>query len=92
MQLGFAEEGSLNKKSNMIKACSVLHNIAKKFSVPSLPADGKIEVPYPGRLHLTSLEIDAEALEARRELIDTNFSVAPHREEVSSSDTTKEDV
>ncbi|KAG7227807.1 hypothetical protein INR49_013601 [Caranx melampygus] len=34
MQLGFAQETALNKKSNIIKACSVLHNISKKFSVP----------------------------------------------------------
>ncbi|KAG7239063.1 hypothetical protein INR49_030223 [Caranx melampygus] len=43
MQLGFAQETALNKKSNIIKACSVLHNISKKFSVPPPPVAGKIE-------------------------------------------------
>ncbi|XP_038156991.1 putative nuclease HARBI1 [Cyprinodon tularosa] len=72
-QLGFAEETSLNKKSNIIKACSVLHNIAKKFSVPLPPAAGKEELPYPGKPYSAPMEINHEALRARQELIDRNF-------------------
>lgn len=75
MQLGFAQEGSLNKKSNIIKACCVLHNIAKKFSVPPPPIAGKIERLHPGKQHPVGVEVNPEALKARQELIDGNFSV-----------------
>lgn len=75
MQLGFAEEGSLNKKSNIIKSCCVLHNIAKKFSVTPPPAAGKIEPFNPVKQPLVPAEIHPEAQKARQELIDANFSV-----------------
>ncbi|XP_072229165.1 putative nuclease HARBI1 [Leuresthes tenuis] len=90
MQLGFADEGSLNKKSNIIKACSVLHNIAKKFSVPLPAAPGKIEPLYPGRQHSAPVEVSPEALNARQELIDRNFSVLSTNRDPSGA--TKEDV
>ncbi|XP_070846585.1 putative nuclease HARBI1 [Chaetodon trifascialis] len=75
MQLGFAQEGSLNKKSNIIKACCVLHNIAKKFSVPPPPIAGKIERLHPGKQHVVGVDVNPEALKARQELINANFSV-----------------
>lgn len=92
MQLGFAHEGSLDKKSNIIKACCVLHNIAKKFSVPAPPAAGKIEHLHPGKQHSTAVEINPEALKARQELIDANFSVASGGQGSPSKGSTKEDV
>uniref|UniRef100_A0A3Q3K5X6 Putative nuclease HARBI1 n=1 Tax=Monopterus albus TaxID=43700 RepID=A0A3Q3K5X6_MONAL len=75
MQLGFAQENSLNKKSDIIKACSVLHNIAKKFSVPPPPVAGKIEPLYPGKPYSVPAEINLEALNARQNLIEEIFSV-----------------
>ncbi|XP_034563704.1 putative nuclease HARBI1 [Notolabrus celidotus] len=72
MQLGFAQESSLNKKSNIIKACSVLHNIAKKFSVPPLSVAGKIEPLHQGKAR-SEPEINPEALKARQELIKAKF-------------------
>uniref|UniRef100_G3NZ95 DDE Tnp4 domain-containing protein n=1 Tax=Gasterosteus aculeatus aculeatus TaxID=481459 RepID=G3NZ95_GASAC len=75
MQLGFAQECSLDKKADVIKACSVLHNIAKKFSVPAPPAAGKIEPLHPGNQNSVPFNIDPEALQARQELIQRNFSV-----------------
>lgn len=74
MQLGFAQETALNKKANIIKACSVLHNIAKKFSVPPPPVAGKIEPLHPGKQHTVPVEVNPEALQARQKLIDDNFS------------------
>uniref|UniRef100_A0A8C5GQ69 Putative nuclease HARBI1 n=1 Tax=Gouania willdenowi TaxID=441366 RepID=A0A8C5GQ69_GOUWI len=62
MQLGFAHEGSLNKKSIIIKSCCVLHNIAKKFSVPSLPVQYSLG------------EMNPEILKVRQEVIASNFS------------------
>ncbi|XP_037610802.1 putative nuclease HARBI1 [Sebastes umbrosus] len=76
MQLGFAQEGSLDKKANIIKACSVLHNIAKKFSVPPPPVAGKIEPLHPGKQHSVPVDTNTEALQARQELIYRNFPVA----------------
>ncbi|KAM9424714.1 putative nuclease HARBI1 [Pholidichthys leucotaenia] len=75
MQLGFAQGGALDKQSIIIKACSVLHNIAKKFSVPLPPENGFTEEMYPGRQHSVPVEINPEALKARQELIDGHFSV-----------------
>ncbi|XP_061564765.1 putative nuclease HARBI1 [Cololabis saira] len=89
MQLGFAEEGSLNKKSNIIKACSVLHNIAKKFSVPPLPEDVNFEPLYPGKPHSTAAEINPEALQARKELIERNFSVLTSKQDLKDGDANK---
>ncbi|KAM9716845.1 putative nuclease HARBI1 [Menidia menidia] len=77
MQLGFADEDALNKKSNIIKACSVLHNIAKKFSVPLPPESGQIEPLFPGRQHLVPAEDSSEALNAREKLIDRIFTAPP---------------
>ncbi|XP_068439398.1 putative nuclease HARBI1 [Clinocottus analis] len=69
MQLGFAQECSLDKKANIIKACCVLHNIAKKFSVPPPPVAGKIEPLHPGKQHSRPVTVNPEALQARKELI-----------------------
>lgn len=91
MQLGFAQEGSLNKKSNIIKACSVLHNIAKKFSVPPPPPAGKIEPLHPGKQSAVPAEINSEALNARQQIIDDHFSVVSSSKDTKSS-STEEDV
>lgn len=91
MQLGFAQEGSLNKQSNIIKACCVLHNIAKKFSVPPPPAVGKIEPLPPAKQHSVPVEINPEALKARQELIDSNFSFVSNSQDNQRSNTTEED-
>ncbi|XP_072311847.1 putative nuclease HARBI1 [Eucyclogobius newberryi] len=79
LQLGFAKESCLDQKANIIRACCVLHNIAKKFSVPSLPVGS--EPVYPGKQHSGTLEVSNEALSAREALINRVFS-AP----VSASD------
>uniref|UniRef100_A0A1A7YVE7 Harbinger transposase derived 1 n=1 Tax=Iconisemion striatum TaxID=60296 RepID=A0A1A7YVE7_9TELE len=93
MQLGFADESSLNTKSNIIKACCVLHNIAKKFSVP-LPGNNAADIHetlYPGKQHLTPAEVSTEALKVRQELINKYFSVTKHQDPVERS-VSKEDV
>lgn len=91
MQLGFADDGSLNKKSNIIKTCSVLHNIAQKFSIPFPPATGQTEPPYPGRQCSASVEVATEALKARQELIEKNFGLSK-RPDPLDCDVSKEDV
>ncbi|XP_017274037.1 putative nuclease HARBI1 [Kryptolebias marmoratus] len=92
MQLGFVDDGSLNKKSNIIKACSVLHNIAQKFSIPLPPAAGKTESPYPGKQCSATVEVVTEALKARQELIEKNFSVLSKSLDPPDCSTSKEDV
>lgn len=92
MQLGFAQEGSLDKKSNIIKTCSVLHNIAKKFSVPPPPVAGKIEPLHPGKQRAVPDEINPEAIKARQELINSIFSIAPISKDPPSIGITEEDV
>uniref|UniRef100_A0A4W6EQB9 Si:dkey-197c15.6 n=1 Tax=Lates calcarifer TaxID=8187 RepID=A0A4W6EQB9_LATCA len=91
MQLGFAQETSLDKKSNIIKACCVLHNIAKKFSVPPPPAAGKIEPLHPGKQHSASEKIDPEALTARQKLISNNFTLVSSSQDPSGNNVTEED-
>lgn len=93
MQLGFAQEGSLDKKSNIIKSCSVLHNIAKKFSTPPPPVAGKIEPLHPGRQRSGPVEINSEAVKARQEIIDSKFnkSVVSSSKNPPSKDVTEED-
>ncbi|KAK2820300.1 hypothetical protein Q5P01_023259 [Channa striata] len=85
MQLGFAQEGSLNNKSNIIKACCVLHNIAIKFSVPPPPIAGKIERLLPGKQHSAPVEVDPEAVKARQKLIKENFSAVCSGQDTSGS-------
>lgn len=92
MQLGFAQEGSLDKKSNIIKACFVLHNIAKKFSVPPPPLTGKTEHLHPGKQRSMPTEINPEALKARQELIDAKFTVVSSSKGPQSKGITEEDV
>ncbi|KAL7372342.1 hypothetical protein ABVT39_014659 [Epinephelus coioides] len=91
MQLGFAQEGSMDKKSNIIKACCVLHNIAKKFSVPPPPAAGRIEPLHPGKQRSAPVESNPEALLARQELINKFFSRAPKNQEPQSKDITEDE-
>lgn len=79
LQLGFAKESSLDQKANIIKACCVLHNIAKKFSVPSLPVGS--EPVYPGKQHSGTLEVSNEALTARQALINRIFSASLNRKD-----------
>lgn len=80
VQLGFALDGSLDQKSNIIKSCCVLHNIGKKFSVPPPPPlDSKtLQCHYPGRVRSVQPEVDPEALKARQEIIDSHFSDESH--------------
>ncbi|XP_042363487.1 putative nuclease HARBI1 [Plectropomus leopardus] len=91
MQLGFAQEGSLDKKANIIKACCVLHNIAKKFSVPPPPAAGRIEPLHPGKQRSMPVESNPEALKARQELINKIFSVVSGSQEPRSKGITEEE-
>lgn len=90
LQLGFAKESSLDQKSNIIKACCVLHNIAKKFSVPSLPVGS--EPVYPGKQHAGTVEVPNEALTARKELISKVFSVPSKRTNSQKRLRTEEEV
>ncbi|KAM9837578.1 putative nuclease HARBI1 [Aulostomus maculatus] len=92
MQLGFAQEGSLAKKSNIIKACSVLHNIAKKFSVPLPPSQSKIEWINPGKQRSVAVEISPEALKARQDLIDGHFSDESSGQEDTQSNSITEET
>ncbi|XP_068610589.1 putative nuclease HARBI1 [Brachionichthys hirsutus] len=75
MQLGFAQEGLLDRQYNIIKTCCVLHNVAKKFSVPSPSVDFKIEHLDPGKQRSAPVATDPEALKARQELIDGKSSL-----------------
>ncbi|XP_034050165.1 putative nuclease HARBI1 [Thalassophryne amazonica] len=68
MQLGFAQEMTLNRKANIIKACCVLHNICKKFSVHLPPAVSSTESLLPGK-HSVLAEVKPDAIKARQELI-----------------------
>lgn len=90
LQLGFAKESSLDQKSNIIKACCVLHNIAKKFSVPSLPVGS--EPVYPGKQHSGTLDVSEEALTARQELIDRVFSAPSNGKDSQSELQMEEEV
>ncbi|XP_074518884.1 putative nuclease HARBI1 [Halichoeres trimaculatus] len=86
LQLGFAQESSLAKKSNIIKTCSVLHNIAKKFSVPLPPVTGKIEPLHQGKKRAEP-EIQPEVLKARQDLIRKSFWLVSRVEPPHSSET-----
>lgn len=73
----------MDKKSNIIKACCVLHNIAKKFSVPLPPSTEETEQEHPDMDYSVPTQINPEALKAREELIDSKFSVGAHKGETS---------
>lgn len=90
LQLGFAKTSSLDQKSNIIKACCVLHNIAKKFSVPSLPVG--TEPVYPGKQHSGTLEVSDEALSARQTLINKIFSAPSNSQDLENELETEEDA
>lgn len=73
MQLGAAQQDCLDKQADIIMACCVLHNIAKKFSVPSLRLPDVLEpvdlrAPYQRTMINTS-----EGVEARQQLIRKYF-------------------
>ncbi|XP_041671514.1 putative nuclease HARBI1 [Cheilinus undulatus] len=87
-QLGFTQGNSLDKKSNIIKACSVLHNIAKKFSVPPPTCTSTVEPQHPGKQH--SVEINPEALKVRQEVIKTHFLQVSKRKTPPSEEITEE--
>ncbi|XP_077594619.1 putative nuclease HARBI1 [Stigmatopora nigra] len=70
-QLGFAQ----HKLTKIIKVCCVLHNIAKKFSVPMPHGMDKFQDPQPNNLCGEWTDICPDALRARHELIEYNFSV-----------------
>ncbi|KAJ0015902.1 hypothetical protein NQD34_014192 [Periophthalmus magnuspinnatus] len=89
LQLGFAKENCLDQKANIIRACCVLHNIAKKFSVPSLPVGS--EPVYPGKQHSGTLEVSNEALNARQALINRVFS-APSSNDAQTELRTEKEV
>lgn len=76
--LGFAQKDSLEKQADIINACCVLHNIAKKFSVGSLFFPGEpLEPTHRGALYqLQPGEVPYEAIKARDDLIAGHFSVA----------------
>ncbi|XP_060950410.1 putative nuclease HARBI1 [Limanda limanda] len=90
MQLGFAKEATLDKKSNIIKTCCVLHNIAMKFSVPPPPAAGKIEPLHQGRQVTSTAEVNPEVLQARQKVIERSFSLAPSSPDPPGDKTTEE--
>ena len=86
IDLGFAQKGSLDKKSNIIKACCVLHNIAKKFSVPLPPSAEKTERVHPDMDYSVPTKINPEAVKAREELINSKFSYGFHTKHSQSTD------
>lgn len=90
LQLGFAKESSLDQKSNIVKACCVLHNIAKKFSVPSLPVGS--EPVYPGKQHSGTVEVSNEALTARQALINRVFFAPSYGKDSQNELKTEEEV
>ncbi|XP_061765343.1 putative nuclease HARBI1 [Nerophis ophidion] len=73
-KLGF----TLDKLTNVVKACCVLHNIAKKFSVPLPPGEEKFEDPQPRNpCQGSAAVINPDGLRARQELIESSFSTVP---------------
>lgn len=91
-QLGFALDGSLDKKCNVIKSCCVLHNIAKKFSVPPPPLTSKEPTCHlAARPRLAPVDANPEALKARQEIIDRHFSDKWHRVEEPPGGDAKEE-
>ncbi|KAM8877977.1 putative nuclease HARBI1 [Synchiropus picturatus] len=74
LQLGFVHDSSLEKKFNVIKACVVLHNISKKFSVPPPAVAGKPELLQTGKLPSRLVTVDQEAWSIRKKLIDSKFA------------------
>lgn len=77
-QLGFEQ----HKLTNIIKACCVLHNIAKKFSVPLPQGEDQFEDPQPRNPRSDSAGICPDVLRARQELIDYHFSAKACQEEL----------
>ncbi|XP_061160509.1 putative nuclease HARBI1 isoform X2 [Syngnathus typhle] len=66
-----------HRLTDIIKACCVLHNIAKKFSVPLPHAMERFVDPQPRNARTESAGIRPDVLSARQELIDNNFTVLP---------------
>ncbi|XP_077407730.1 putative nuclease HARBI1 [Vanacampus margaritifer] len=69
-ELGFEQ----HKLTNVIKACCVLHNIAMKFSVPLPQGHEMFEDPQPRNPRSELAGICSDALKARQDIIDYNFS------------------
>ncbi|KAM9773773.1 putative nuclease HARBI1 isoform 1-T1 [Syngnathus typhle] len=72
-QLGFEQ----HRLTDIIKACCVLHNIAKKFSVPLPHGMERFVDPQPRNARTESAGIRPDVLSARQDLIDNNFTVLP---------------
>ncbi|XP_029484623.1 putative nuclease HARBI1 [Oncorhynchus nerka] len=72
--LGHVQQNSLDKKAEIIKACCVLHNIAKKFSVPVLN-DTVLETMHPAENHqVPVVEVPSYAEKSRAAIIGIYFS------------------
>ncbi|XP_062330238.1 putative nuclease HARBI1 [Osmerus eperlanus] len=75
---GYAQQDGLDKKGDVMNACCVLHNIAKKFSVPSVVEPGEnLETMHPGaQFRDLSIELPLEMAKARDDIIAGYFSVS----------------
>lgn len=73
MQLGAAQQDCLDKQADIIMACCVLHNIAIKFSVPSLPLPDILEPVDLGAQYQRTMTNTSEGVEAREQLIRKYF-------------------
>ncbi|XP_010903012.1 putative nuclease HARBI1 isoform X2 [Esox lucius] len=81
--LGHVQQNSLDKKAEIIKACCVLHNIAKKFSVPAL-GDITLEPIHPANNHqVPVVEVPSYAEKARAAIIGIYFSHSSGNDSVS---------
>ncbi|KAM6951171.1 putative nuclease HARBI1 [Aplochiton taeniatus] len=76
MQMTIAQQDCLDKQADIIMACCVLHNIAKKFSVPSLPLPNIFEPVHPEAQYQGTTTNAFEVVEARDKLIRKYFSNA----------------
>lgn len=76
MQLGTAQQDCLDKQADIIMACCVLHNIAKKFSVPSLPLPDILETVDLGAQYQRTMTNGSEEVKAREQLIRMYFCQA----------------
>lgn len=88
LHLGYRQETTLDRNTDIIKACSVLHNISQKFSVPPPNAAGEVELAVPSKQHSKELEVCPEAVKARQKVIYEFFSnVSMETESTGDTDT-----
>ncbi|KAJ7984560.1 hypothetical protein DPEC_G00356060 [Dallia pectoralis] len=81
--LGHVQQNSLDRKAEIIMACCVLHNIAKKFSVPTL-SDVMLEPMHPAIYHqVPAAEVPSSAEKSRAAMIDMYFSHSSVNDNVS---------